>query len=941
MTGLQADLNHAKVKEICMKDAEGDALPRPFERYILLKRLARGGMGELFLGYADGTIDGAERPCVVKVIRREHVEDTSFVARFLDEARIQSQLEHPGVVRVLDASRDAQGKPYVVLEHVEGRNLSELRLRAQQLGVRIGWADAVAIAIAMTDALCHVHERTDAEGRPLEIVHRDLSPQNVMVSYGGDVRVIDFGTARGQNRRCHTVSGIVFAKPGYVAPEVANGNQGGIPADLYAVGVMLWELVAGRRFISGEAGEHLAAVASGSKTVAPLAEAVGAPPEFDLICQKLTATQLVDRFESAREASLDLVALLKRAPSMADGQRSVRARISHLMQRLYPAEPARTRAEFARLVADAKQKVPPPSAELPAPSPAPLEIEEQEPQLLPGTRYRLGELLGAGSTGQVFEATHVDLERRVALKLLTARQPEALEAFRREAKMVAQLRHENIVAVHDFGMTSDKSPYLAMELLDGQSLAEFMARNGRPDARLVLKLAIQVCRALDAAHRASVVHGDVKPANLFLTRGGQVKLLDFGVTNWVTSRDDEQSGQSAKPLCLYGTPAYMAPEQTSGAPATASSDLYALGVVLYELLTGTLPHPADALGELLLDKRRGAVLPPSQRLDLSEGRALHKEVDQIVLRLLETNPARRYPTAAAAELALESALRTTAHAARRPRPRRATLVATAALCTLLVGLPGVAPEITSDAIATVRASMPKLSELGSIGLESGARSWLSAVGLRAQSKRPIVEGQGEGAAQVSLVPPIPPELAVGLGQESLSRGTAPGQNTGLPTEVAAEEARVLSPEVGAGEAGEEYGPPPSSDDRQPAAGVAEPSDSSTELTAWLERGQAGRVLTQLRKDRTAAWQREELLAIWLRAANETRAFGEAFRVAARLHQLAPTVDHKLALARATRTMGHVVAHQQLLREVLALDPENQEAARLLDQFGARSRVALR
>ncbi|HEY3234824.1 MAG TPA: serine/threonine-protein kinase, partial [Polyangiaceae bacterium] len=189
-----------------------EPLPRRFERLTLLKNIATGGMGEVFLACA-GAISGAERPCVVKIIRREHAQDRSFLARFLDEARVQAQLEHPGVAQILDCSNDPSGKPYVVVEYVEGRNLGEVRARAAQLGARIAWPDAVALAITLGEALAYVHERTDAAGRPLGIVHRDLSPQNVMVSYAGDVKLIDFGTARGENRHCHTVAGVVFAKP--------------------------------------------------------------------------------------------------------------------------------------------------------------------------------------------------------------------------------------------------------------------------------------------------------------------------------------------------------------------------------------------------------------------------------------------------------------------------------------------------------------------------------------------------------------------------------------------------------------------------------------------------------------------------------------------------------------------------------------------------------
>jgi serine/threonine-protein kinase len=169
-------------------------LPRRFGRLTLLKPIARGGMGELYLATAGG-IEGAERPCVVKIIRREHARDKSFLARFFDEARVQAQLQHPGVAQVLEAATDPTGKPFVVVEYVEGRNLGEVRQRASQLKADVSWADSVAMSVTIADALAHVHERTDADGRPLGIVHRDLSPQNVMVGYGGEVKLIDFGTA--------------------------------------------------------------------------------------------------------------------------------------------------------------------------------------------------------------------------------------------------------------------------------------------------------------------------------------------------------------------------------------------------------------------------------------------------------------------------------------------------------------------------------------------------------------------------------------------------------------------------------------------------------------------------------------------------------------------------------------------------------------------------
>src|SRR5580698_11197914 len=251
-------------------------LPRVFGRLLLLKMMARGGMGDVYLAATTG-IEGAERACVVKTVRRDHIHDGSFLARFLDEARVQAQLNHPGVAQVLEASTDENGEPFTVVEYVEGRSLADIRQRAIQLGCRVGWAEAVAVAIEMSQALAHVHERSGADGSPLGIVHRDLSPQNVMIGYAGEVKLIDFGTARGHNRRCHTVAGVVFAKPGYVAPEVARQQVGDGRIDLYALGIMLWELCAGRRFLNSDPQRHLDDAAAGKVVVPPVAESCGAP----------------------------------------------------------------------------------------------------------------------------------------------------------------------------------------------------------------------------------------------------------------------------------------------------------------------------------------------------------------------------------------------------------------------------------------------------------------------------------------------------------------------------------------------------------------------------------------------------------------------------------------------------------------------------------------
>ncbi len=609
-------------------------LPRIFGRLLLLKLLARGGMGDVYLAATTG-IEGAERPIVVKTVRRDHIHDGSFLARFLDEARVQSQLNHPGVAQILEASTDENGEPYTVVEYVEGRSLADLRHRAVQVGARVGWPEAVAITIEMGQALAHVHERAGADGTPLGIVHRDLSPQNVMVGYAGEVKLIDFGTARGHNRRCHTVAGVVFAKPGYVAPEVARQQVGDGRIDVYAMGVMLWELCAGKRLLSGDAQKHLEEVAAAKFEIPELAKARGIPAELDRIIAKLCANDPDERYASAAHASTDLAKVLAQAPAGKSGERSVRARVAALMKTLWPHEPARSRAEFAKLLKQARElrrdpETPPVSGvlELAAAS------MTTDPSVLAGTSYRLLNKIGEGSSGEVFEAEHIELGRRYAVKVLSAAHTaatDAVERFRREARAIAKISHPNLVRLHDFGKSLDGRMFLAMELLSGKTL-DIHAEKGI-GWREAIRLAIQASRALEAAHAAGLVHRDLKPQNLFLTDDGDLKLLDFGVA--MALADTEDSEKRQKGFAVFGTPEYMAPEQVAGEAVDARCDIYSLGCVLYELVTGSRPFegsPVVVMGKQLREEPerprvRAPTVPIPGELEAVIAKALAKEKD--------------------------------------------------------------------------------------------------------------------------------------------------------------------------------------------------------------------------------------------------------------------------------------------------------------------------
>jgi eukaryotic-like serine/threonine-protein kinase len=692
-------------------------LPRRFGRYHLLRLLARGGMGQIFLASTTG-VEGAERPVVVKVIRREYAKDPNFLARFLDEARVQAQLGQ-GAAQILEAAtHEPTGDPFVVMEYVEGRSLGNVRRRVTDVGLRLRWEEAVAIGALVTEALAYIHERSDPAGRPLGIVHRDLSPHNVMLGYGGEVKVIDFGTARGQNRRCHTVAGVVFAKPGYVAPEVAGGDSGDFRVDLYAAGVMIWELCAGRRFLQGDAQEHMAAVAAGEMDLPPIASDVGAPAELDRVLATMTAIDRDDRYETTRRASTALAALLKDAPPLTNGERGTRARVAQLMYSLYPAQPGRSRREFSRLVTSARKKAPAPWRPSATP-PEPEAEEKKDDGTLCGTPYRLRGEIGRGSSSVVYEAEHVELERRVAIKLLDAEHTNSRDfavRFRREARALSRLHHPGLVRVFDFGQTDDGRLFCAMELLEGQTLRARLEQEERLGWTEALRIARLACRALTVAHQHDLVHRDIKPENIFLTKNGGLRIIDFGLAKRVGELADAQDVDSVAAemgaMTLFGTPEYMAPEQVAAGRVDHRADIYALGCVLYECLTGRLPFAAASTVEVLDLKLAGN---PETVRERAPNLRIPRHVSRLVERAVARHPSRRYESASDMAAAIAIAL----DAPNRQRNRRraaggSVVAAVMAFAVVLLGqqakpwlqaLPAQLPWL--DAPTTVPAQVPE------------------------------------------------------------------------------------------------------------------------------------------------------------------------------------------------------------------------------------------
>src|SRR5438552_2230447 len=322
-----------------------------------------------------------------------------------------------------------------------------------------------------------------------------------------------------------------------------------------------------------------------------------------------------------------------------------------------------------------------------------------QPRLL-GGRYELDGIVGRGGMAERFRARDIGLDRVVAVKPLReelARDQTFQARFRREAKPAASLNHQSVVAVYDTGEDDTHGshiPYIVMEYVDGRTLRDLL----RDDRRLLPERALEitdgVLRALDYSHRNGIVHRDIKPGNVMLTRTGEVKVMDFGIARAVSDAQATMT-QTAQ---VIGTAQYLSPEQARGERVDARSDLYSTGCLLYELLTGRPPFLGDSPVAIAYQHVRENPVPPSQ-LDPE----IPAWADSIVLRAMAKDPADRYQSAADMRTDIQRALsgvpvaapRTGAYGATTQRVGPATAMATGAMADYQYGSDdGYPPEPT-------------------------------------------------------------------------------------------------------------------------------------------------------------------------------------------------------------------------------------------------------
>lgn len=633
--------------------------PRRLGKFQLMARRGEGGMATVYVAaIGEGSL---ARLAAVKLLR-QGAPDHDFRTRFLDEAKVVVRLHHNNIVDVREAG-EVGGQLYIAMELIEGRDLADVWDRCAEVGRAFPVPLAVHIVREVLRGLHYAHTFPG-----LGLVHRDVSPSNILIDWAGAVRLADFGLATSAMKASLTVPGMVFGKVGYMAPEQATRSPLDGRADVYGCGVVLWELLTGRPLRDSETDTQAVA---GWDAVPPSSLSNRVDEELDDIVMTALQRSRDERYQSAGDFMEALsLWLSEHAPD------TTQERMAEFMNRLFGEARDRDHEAYSQLI-DALEELGLGIATEPAANddtqgpaadsgpgrggqaprgaaarPAPSDGESIPPGTIIAQRYRIAEPLGRGGMGTVYLAEHVTVGRKVAIKVLTHEWSEhevVARRFKEEARAASAAGHPNIIEVFDAGELPDRRLFIVMEFLTGRSLYEELVEVGPLDVLRACKIIRDVARAVRAAHGVGIIHRDLKPDNIMLVNRGEgemVKVLDFGISASADRTPEEQ--RLTIPGHALGTPEYMAPEQSKGRPPTEQFDIYALGVMLYEALAGEPPFVSENVVEVLA--RKATEAPP--RLDMRRA-GLPPPLVELVHACIEVDPARRPPSAEAFLYVLE------------------------------------------------------------------------------------------------------------------------------------------------------------------------------------------------------------------------------------------------------------------------------------------------
>ncbi len=575
--------------------------------------------------------EGADRLCVVTFLGSSLVSSGRVVDALRAQATWLVGRVHGNLVQIYDVGQSGE-QLFFVSEYVEGADVAALLGRAGALSVGM----ALHLALEFGEALSFVRGQEEAAtGVRTQVA--GLSAASLMLARDGKVKLLHPGS--GLSAALETLPGRGPGVASLVPPEdLAGASPAG---DVYAVGALLWQMLTGRPLGGSDAAAHLTELRAGRFSPRSPASVTGAQREIPEELTRLVLAALSPSPE-ARPATqtfrTELAAVMR---TLSDGdERAVR----RLVVDTFSAELAADATELARLTAAASRPVEtgpqPPALTLTNISGVrrrrPAETELVPGQAIAGTRYRALEKLGEGGMGAVYLAEHVDIERKVALKLLHSdlvQNPLVLRQFRQEARAASRIGNPYICDVTDWGEVEDGRVFFVMEYLDGASLGTVLKEERRFTPARMIPIVRQVAKALGAAHEKGIVHLDVKPDNVILiekdSRQDSVKVVDFGIAGLL--------GQGSSGGKVMGTPEYMAPERAQGLGYDHRSDIYSLGVMAYEMLVGEVPLQGSAAVETLAMQ----VDEQPDRINERLTEPIPEKIEALIMRMLEKDASRR------------------------------------------------------------------------------------------------------------------------------------------------------------------------------------------------------------------------------------------------------------------------------------------------------------
>ena len=327
-----------------------------FGKYERIRRIAQGGMGEVFLARQTGVLD---RLAILKALRADLSKEHEFVEQFLDEARVAATLNHPNIVAIFDVG-DWQGTYYIAMEYIAGEDLSKLWYAAAKAGIGLPFQVSVRIIMEAALGLDHAHRAKDVRGKPLTIVHRDISPQNIMVRQDGVTKLVDFGIAKAANKNSRTQAGMVKGKLQYMSPEQVRGEPLDGRSDQFSLGIVLWEMCTGRRLFKADSEINTLQKILQTPVPKPTSHVPGFPVELEAIIMRMLERDINRRFATLGDVAARLKEYLDRS-SVQSGEVGVAAFVQQILGKelddriadLTPMEP--TEASASTPVAPAKQ----------------------------------------------------------------------------------------------------------------------------------------------------------------------------------------------------------------------------------------------------------------------------------------------------------------------------------------------------------------------------------------------------------------------------------------------------------------------------------------------------------------------------------------------------------------------------------------------------------